>query len=169
MLDHELDAIAKMQIAGCSVSAIAAATQKTPAAIRRVIANPPLKLTEKLEQVQGIVLKATVAHHYEMLGMLDQARLNIRSALFDDEDLKERNRMSTWLVEHVAPRPQQATEKNLNLQASPELTETLTAMAKSVQALAEARGGVQNLRVRSGKDALPSPVLEAIASKPDAA
>ena len=167
--DHELEAIARMQIAGCSVSAIAAAVDKTPATIRKVLASPPEPLREKLEKIHGLVLKATATHHYEMLGMLDQARDNIRSALFSSEDEKERNRMSTWLVEHVMPKPQQAKDTNVNLQASPEMMETLTSIAKSAQALAEARSGVSTLRVRSGKDALPSPVLEAIATHVDGA
>lgn len=167
MQDHELDAIARMQIAGCSVSAIAAAVDKTPATIRKYLASPPEPLKQKLEEIQGLVLKATATHHYEMLGMLEQARVNIRSLLFDSEDEKERAKYSAWLIEHVMPRPQQAKDTNVNLQASPEMMETLTSIAKSAQALAEARSGVSTLRVRSGKDALPSPVLDAIASSSD--
>ena len=167
MLDHQIEAVARMQVAGASVAQIAAAVGVTPATIRRHLAEPTGKVAERLEAVQGIVLQATATHYFEMLGMLEQARTNIQGGLCSGDE-KERNKLSMWLIEHVAPRPAQRIDNNVNLTASPELTEAMGSIARSAQMLAEARAGVTTLRVRSGTEALPTPVLEAM-NKDDAA
>jgi len=164
MQDHQIDSLVRMEMAGASVAMMAEATGLTPATIRRHLQADTGPVAERREQIQGLVLDATATHHFEMLGMLRQARTNIQGGL-ESGDEKERTRVAQWLIEHVAPRPAQKVDNHVNLTASPELVEMMSSIARSAQALAEARAGVTTLRVRSGKDALPTPVLEAVAKE----
>lgn len=155
--DYQLDAIARMLVSGASVSMIASATGLTTTRVKTAI-NTHAK--DRIEQVQGQVIRATATHYFELLGMLDEVRTNIRGGL-GSADERIRLETSKWLHDTLIPKPTTRTDTENRLSVSPELGDAITSIASSVATLIDAKLNTRELPIRMGLDALPRPVVDA--------
>lgn len=151
-----MDAAARMYVSGATPSMIAGAIGKTPETVRQWLGGRAAQ--ERLETIRGLVLRETATHYFEMLGMLTQVRTTLQGGL-TDPDTKVRVGLAQWFHETLVPRPAQRTETEVTHHLPPEFGDALSAIADSARALA-AGGNGKPLRIRTGPEALPSPLVD---------
>jgi hypothetical protein len=164
--EHEADAIARMFVAGVAISAIAATYHHASTTIRSWLEGP---LATRVEAARGAVLREVAIHNFELYAMLPQVRVALQGGLLSQDD-RIRLETARWLHEQLIPKPTQRIETDLHVsgQVSHEVTGTLAQIATSLAEIREANAQrIPLARVRSGRDALPSPMRLPAAGPPD--
>jgi hypothetical protein len=155
-----------MVVQGQPLTTIALAVGRPPAALKRMIDG---SLRHKIEEVRALVIRETSTHWHELTAMLPQARLNMQTALLSTDE-RTRVDMSKWIHDAVVPRPTQRHEHEATVNLGEGTGELLTEIRDRLGEISQANQGRSGLaRVRSGREAVPRPVVDAEPSKDDAA
>lgn len=158
--DMAKNAIVRMHLNMVPIKTIAATFNRSPEAIRQMLAGP---LAERLEEAQGTIARALATHQFELLEMLPEAARAFRQSL-TGLDEKLRFEAAKWLHDAVVPKPTTRTELDIHHSGAVQhdVSGVLESVSKAVAELAATQTNLSSTalaRVRSGEDALPRPTV----------
>jgi hypothetical protein len=156
---HQIDAVARMVVAGQPINLIAASVDRTPQALHHHLSTSA-ELQEAVEAQKARFYRGVVSSFFRHVDMLDIADAAIEEGL-NSSDQRLKIETAKWLIQHVTPKPTQQSEVNVNMRGdvTHDISGILQQIGTKLSEVREARSGAAGFErhVRMGPDALPRP------------